>query len=79
MLKELKNLRESIQSVLREKKEITNKKLNEINNIIDHYEHQVKDTYKYLVGYWKNDYRAKSTDTGKLVSKKEVITYLQQK
>jgi len=37
---------------------------------------QLQTRYKYLVGEWALDKRAKSTQDGKFVDKKEVIDYL---
>ncbi|WP_408954782.1 hypothetical protein [Natroniella sp. ANB-PHB2] len=37
---------------------------------------QLKNRYKYLVGYWSNAERAKSTRTGQFVKNQEVIDYL---
>jgi hypothetical protein len=48
----------------------------EAKNELIHLAEQFKVRYKYLVGEWAGDRRAKSTISGKFVSKEEVITYL---
>jgi hypothetical protein len=48
----------------------------EAKNEFIHLAEQFKLRYKYLIGEWTGDRRAKSTINGKFVSKEEVIKYL---
>jgi len=48
----------------------------EAKNELIHLAEQFKVRYKYLIGEWAGDRRAKSTINGKFVSKEEVIKYL---
>ena len=48
----------------------------EAKNEFIHLAEQFKVRYKYLIGEWAGDRRAKSTINGKFVSKEEVIKYL---
>ena len=48
----------------------------EAKNELIHLAEQLKVRYKYLIGEWAGDRRAKNTINGKFVSKEEVIKYL---
>jgi hypothetical protein len=48
----------------------------EAKNELIHLAEQFKVRYKYLVGEWAGNRRAKSTINGKFVTKEEVIKYL---
>lgn len=76
MLEELKDMKKRLKELLEEKPEINEEVIEMINEIIDHYERQCKNRYKYLVGDWQGERRAKSTSTGEFVSKEKVLNYL---